>query len=232
MNAKNKKIIMILLTALVIAVIGGIALYMYLVPQKTTVYVFNDNYQAGTALTEKMLTPVQADSKIVVAGKNSNTSSRFVTGADIKAVLNSGDSLRMDVAEGMPLTLSILSVTGGSSVEMNMDPAKIAVTVPVTSITGVTKDLKEGSRVNIYTTGGDANGTTLLFQNMRVLSVEKDSNGELSSATIEESTDESLKLVYAANTSSIYFGLVDSSGYEYTEEKTPSYAPATTQENQ
>ena len=45
MNAKNKKIIMILLTALVIAVIGGIALYMYLVPQKTTVYVFNDNYQ-------------------------------------------------------------------------------------------------------------------------------------------------------------------------------------------
>lgn len=175
MNAKNKKIIMILLTALVIAVIGGIALYMYLVPQKTTVYVFNDNYQAGTALTEKMLTPVQADSKIVVAGKNSNTSSRFVTGADIKAVLNSGDSLRMDVAEGMPLTLSILSVTGGSSVEMNMDPAKIAVTVPVTSITGVTKDLKEGSRVNIYTTGGDANGTTLLFQNMRVLSVEKDS---------------------------------------------------------
>ena len=157
---------------------------------------------------------------------------RFVTGADIKAVLNSGDSLRMDVAEGMPLTLSILSVTGGSSVEMNMDPAKIAVTVPVTSITGVTKDLKEGSRVNIYTTGGDANGTTLLFQNMRVLSVEKDSNGELSSATIEVSTDESLKLVYAANTSSIYFGLVDSSGYEYTEEKTPSYAPATTQENQ
>ena len=124
MNAKNKKIIMILLTALVIAVIGGIALYMYLVPQKTTVYVFNDNYQAGTALTEKMLTPVQADSKIVVAGKNSNTSSRFVTGADIKAVLNSGDSLRMDVAEGMPLTLSILSVTGGSSVEMNMDPAR------------------------------------------------------------------------------------------------------------
>lgn len=231
-NAKNKKIIMILLTALVIAVIGGIALYMYLVPQKTTVYVFNDNYQAGTALTEKMLTPVQADSKIVVAGKNSNTSSRFVTGADIKAVLNSGDSLRMDVAEGMPLNLSILSVTGGSSVEMNMDPAKIAVTVPVTSITGVTKDLKEGSRVNIYTTGGDANGTTLLFQNMRVLSVEKDSNGELSSATIEVSTDESLKLVYAANTSSIYFGLVDSSGYEYTEEKTPSYAPATTQENQ
>lgn len=71
--------------------------------------------------------------------------------------------------------------------------------------------------------------------NLNILTMamlEKDSNGELSSATIEVSTDESLKLVYAANTSSIYFGLVDSSGYEYTEEKTPSYAPVTTQENQ
>ena len=225
MKAKNKKMILILVAAMVIAVIAGVALYMYLMPQKTTVYVFNDNYEAGTAITEEMITPVKADSKITVAGKNSDTSSVFVTGVDIKAVLNSGDSLRMDVSEGMPLTLSVLSVTGGSSVEMNMDPSKIAVTVPVTSITGVTGDLKEGSRVNIYTTGGDTAGTTLAFQNMRVLSVQKDSNGDLTSATIEVTTDESLKLVYAANTSSIYFGLVDGSGYVYTEEKTPSYAP-------
>lgn len=230
-KSKNKKILMILVVAAVIAIIAGVALYMYLMPQKTTVYVFNDNYEAGVALTEDMLTPIQADSKIVIAGKNSDTSSRFVTGSDIKAVLNSGDSLRMDVSEGMPLTLSILSVTGGSSVEMNMDPSKIAVTVPVTNITGVTSDLKEGSRVNIYTTGGDNAGTTLLFQNMRVLSVQKDNSGTLNSATIEVDTDQSLKLVYAANTSSIYFGLVDSSGYEYTEEKTPSYAPESTTEN-
>ena len=230
MNAKNKKIIFILLLALVVAVIGGVALYLYLMPQKTTVYVFNDNYESGAALTEEMLTPIQADSKIVVAGKTSDTSSQFVTGSDIQAVLNSGDSLRMDVAKGMPLTLSILSVTGGSSVEMNMDPEKSAVSIPISSTSGVTKDLKEGSRVNIYTTGGDTNGTTLMFQNMRVLAVQKDSNGDLSSATIEVTADESLKLVYAANTCSIYFGLVDSSGYEYVD-GTPSYATATTESN-
>ena len=136
-----------------------------------------------------------------------DTASRFVTGGDIQTVLNTGDSLRMDVAEGMPLTLSMLSVNGGSSVEMNMDPSKIAVTVPVTAITGVTNDLKEGSRVNIYATGVNENGgTTLLFQNMRVLTVQKDANGGLSSATIEVDANQSLKLIYAANYSSIYFG--------------------------
>lgn len=224
--AKNRKYIWILVAAIVVAVIGGVSLYLFLVPQKTTVYVFNDNYKAGEALSEEMLTPIQADSKIVVAGKKADTSSRFITGTDISAVLNAGDSLRMDVSEGMPLTLSILSVTGGSTVEMNMDPSKVAVTIPVTNITGVTNDLKEGSRVNIYTTGGDTMGTTLLFQNMRVLSVNRDSSGIMNSATIEVTVDESLKLIYAANYSAIYLGLVDSTGYEFTEESMPSYAPA------
>ena len=90
----------------------------------------------------------------------------------------------------------------------------------------VTNDLKEGSRVNIYATGVNENGgTTLLFQNMRVLTVQKDANGGLSSATIEVDANQSLKLIYAANYSSIYFGLVDSSGYEFTEEEEPSYLP-------
>lgn len=61
---------------------------------------------------------------------------------------------------------------------------------------------------------------------MRVLSVQKDNNGALFSATLEVTADESLKLIYAANYSTLHFGLVDSSGYEFTEEKTPSYAPA------
>lgn len=227
MKSKNRKIIIILVLAILVAAAAGAALYFYLSPQKTTVYVFNDNYKAGEQLTEEMLTPIQADSNIVVAGSKADTSSRFITGKDIRTVLNTGDSLRMDVSEGMPLTLSILSVTGGSSVEMNMDPAKIAVTVPVTSVSGVTNDLKEGSRVNIYSTGGDSLGTTLIFQNMRVLAVAKDSSGTLNSATIEVTPDESLRLIYASNYSAIYFGLVDSSGYEFTEEETPSYAPAT-----
>ena len=224
MNSKNKGIIMLLIAAVVVGIIGGVALITYMKPQKTTVYAFKDNYKAGTEVTSDMLTAVQCDSKIVTAGKKTDTSSKFVTGANLKAVLNSGDSLRMDVSEGMPLTLSMLSLNGGSTVEMNMDPTKLAVTVPVTNVSGVTNDLKEGSRVNIYAMGVDTPGTTLLFQNMRVINTQKD-NGTLSSATIEVDVDQSLKLVYAANYSTIYLGLVDSTGYEATDNAEPSYVP-------
>lgn len=218
--------VVILVVAVLCAAVAAGMLYTYLNPQKTTIYVFKDNYEAGDVLTEDMLTVVQCDSTIIVAGAEADTSSRFVTGDDISSVLNTGDSLRMDVSAGMPLTLSMLSVSGGSSVEMNMDPSKIAVTVAADSVTAVTSEIKEGSRVNVYATGIDTDGTTLLFQGMRVLSVNTGSDGAVSSLTLECTADESLKLIYAANYSSLYFGLIDSTGYEYTEEDEPSYSPS------
>lgn len=98
------------------------------------------------------------------------------------------------------------------AVQGMMNDKKVAVTVPVTSVSGATKDLKEGSRVNIYASdysGGGASGTTLtlIFTNMRVLSVEKDNDGDLRAVTIEVSTEESLKLVEATTHSKLYFGL-------------------------
>lgn len=96
------------------------------------------------------------------------------------------------------------------AVQNMMNDKKVAVTVPVTSVSGVTKDLKEGSRVNIYASdysSGGTSGTTLIFTNMRVLSVEKDNDGDLCAVTIEVSTEESLKLVEATTHSKLYFGL-------------------------
>lgn len=226
MNNKNKKIILILAIAVALSIIGGVAIYQYLNPKKVTVYVFNDNYDTGTVLKSSMLTSIKCDAAIVVAGKTADTSARFVTGENINEVLETGDSLRMDVSDGMPLTLAMLSVNGGSSIEMNMDPSKVAVTIPVSSISGVTTDLKEGSRVNIYSTGLDeSEATTLIFQKMRVLSTSRDSNGALTAATIEVTSEESLKLVYAANNSTIYLGLVDNAGYKEIEMSDPTYRP-------
>ena len=50
MNSKNRKILIILIIAILVAAAGGVSLYLYLTPQKTTVYVFNSNYESGTAL--------------------------------------------------------------------------------------------------------------------------------------------------------------------------------------
>ena len=205
--AKNKKILTILIVAIVVAIAGGISLYLYLSPQKTTVYVFKDNYESGTALSEDMLVPVRCDSKIVTAGKNADVKSKFVTGSEITEVLNAGDHLRMDVSEGMPLTKSELFINGGSD-----------------SVTGTAEGIREGSHVNIYATGYQGtDGTTLLFQNVSVIAVEKNSAGVLTSATVEVNTDQSLKLIYAQNNSTLNLAVVDSAGYEYTEQDEPTY---------
>lgn len=42
MNSKNKGIIMLLVAAVIVGIIGGVALITYMKPQKTTVYTFKD----------------------------------------------------------------------------------------------------------------------------------------------------------------------------------------------
>ena len=219
MNSKNRKILIILIIAILVAAAGGVSLYLYLTPQKTTVYVFNSNYESGTALTEKMLTPIRCDSKIVTAGKTADVKSRFITGSELTEVLNSGDHLRMDVAEGMPLN-------GGSDIEKNIHAGMIAVTIPLDSVTGAADGIREGSHINIYATGyDDSVGTTLLFQNMSVIAVERSEKGTLTSATIEVDAEQSLKLINAQNNSTLNLAVVDSTDYQYTDEETPTYNP-------
>lgn len=221
---KKKTITLLLLLFAVLAIAAGVMTKNYLSPQKTTVYMFNGDYEAGTQLSENMLTPVQCDAGIVVAGKNTSASECFVTGDNIVSVISSGEYLRIDVSDGMPLTFSMLSLYGGSDIEMMMDPNKVAVSIPVNAISGVTNDLKVGSRVNIYATGINTDGITLTLQAMKVLSVVNDANGNICGVTIEADVNESLKLVYAANYTTIYLGLVDASGYEYSSGE-PTFIP-------
>lgn len=227
MSSKNKKLLALLLVAVVLAIVAGYATYHYLSPQKTTTYVFNSNYSAGDTVSMSMLIPVVVDADIMTGGRQENTGGKFVTINEITDVLMKNNVLRMDVASGMPLTYSMLSVTGGSSVETYMDPTKIAVTIPVNAITGITNDLKDGSRVNIYVSNIDKSGTTLLLQSMRVLSANynEGNNGKsLYSVTLECNQDEALKVVFAAQNSDIYLGLVDASGYQYVNGE-PAYVP-------
>lgn len=233
MNAKNKKLLILLIAAIIVAVLAGFLTYRYLTPQKTTIYMFNSNYSAGDVVDMTKLQTVTVDATIMAGGRAESTDGRFVTGNDIGAVLGQTNVLRMDVAAGMPLTYSMLSVTGGSTVETYMDPTKIAVTVAVNGITGVTNDLKAGSRVNVYVSGINEDGITLFLQNMRIISANT-TNGSLTSATFECDQNQALKLIYAATYSSIYLGLVDQNSYQYTEQDEPSYVPgylAVQQEN-
>lgn len=210
---KNKQILIAIALAVVFALCAAYGVYRILEPQRTTIYVFNDDYTTGTQVTADMLTPVQADASVIVAGGTADASSQFITSAEYRDMLQSGNSLRIDVAKGMPLMTSMLSLIGGNRIEMTMQSTAIAVTVSVDGVTGITNDLGPGARVNIYVTYG-ASGTTLLLENMRVLAVNKTTTNDIISATIEVDNSEAIKLIEAANRGTIYLGLVNGNGYQ------------------
>lgn len=214
---KDKKIVVALVIALIFAIMAGIMVYFFMAPQRKTVYVFNSSYQAGTVISSDMLTPIQADSSIVVAGQKFDTSTRFITQDELTNIVKTGDSLRVDVTEGLPLMKSMLSITGGNSIEMAMSPSGIAVTVPVNDITGVTNEIAPGAHVNIYASGAGGQ-TYLIFENMRILQVFKTAAGSLTGVSLEVNNDEAMMLISVVRSSNIHLGLVNGSGYQYVQQ--------------
>ena len=210
---KNKKIVIILTFAVILSVLSGIFIYSYLSPARETLYIFNADYEAGTQITGDMLTPVQIDSSIYIAGNAESLSKIFVTPNNLSSVLANADTLKVDVSAGTPLMPTMLSLAGGNDIEVAMQPSAIALTVSVSDVTGISGDLTKESHVNVYVTYRTT-GTELILENMRVLAVHTD-NGALSGVTLEVDNNQALKLIDASNNGVIYLGLVNASGYQY-----------------
>lgn len=212
--SKNKKIIIILIIAVLLALLTGYAVVSFLSPHRTTIYVFKTAYRIGTAITSDMLVPVQVDSSMVVAGRDTSVSEKFITSNEIRALLESGDSLKVSVGEGTPLMKSLLSISGGNSIMMSMSPSSVAVTVDVDNTTGITKELYSGAAVNVYVTSYSG-GTFLLFENMRVLDINRKNDGSLQSATLEVTNEQAVKLINSTKNGAIHLGLINPNGYQY-----------------
>ncbi len=217
--SKNRIIAIFSVLAAVSAILTSLLVYRYLSPARGTIYVFNDDYSTGMQVTKDMLSPMQVDSTIITSGARGSIEDQFVSSEDYRTIISAGDTLKMDVAKGMPLTQAMLSMIGGSSLEMNMKPTSVAVTIPVTNITGVSNEIASGSRVNVYmaSTASDLQEVDLVLQNMKVLAVYKE-DGELSGVSLEVTPEQSLQLVYAENYGNIYLGIIDAGGYQSVEE--------------
>ena len=219
-TTKNKKIILVLLLGILCFAIATFGVYQILTPQRTNVYVFADNYSAGTLVTERMLTPVEVDAQIVVANVQMGVGDYYVTPENYQSVITSAGVLRNDVYAGTALMTSMLTTTGGNSIEMTMKQNAVAVTVGANNITGVTGELSAGSRVNVYASYNDS--TTLLLESIRVLSV-GGSGGAIESVTLEVDIPQSLQLIHAYTYGSVHLGLVDATGYQYSDSSMPTY---------
>ena len=225
---KNRIIGTFTAISIIAAALVSFLVYHYLNPARGIIYVFNDDYSTGQQVTKDMLTPIQVDMSIISGGAKGRIEDRFVTAGGYESIVTSGDTLKMDVAQGMPLTQAMLSKIGGSSIEMNMKPTSIAITIPVTGITGVTNDIQPGAHVNVYYASGMSQEqyVELILQNMKVLAVYRE-DADLSGVSLEVTPEESLQLVYAQNYGDVYLGLVDAAGYQSVEEKSQlSYSPS------
>lgn len=226
---KNTKILIVVAVALILAALAAFLIVKTLTPTRTTVYLFNQSYPAGTTVSSGMFTAVQVDRNMIVLGNKTDVGTKFVTQKEYTEIVRSGDSLKIDVSEGMPLMKSMLSVAGGNAIEMRMKPSAIAVTISVNNVKGVTNDLAPGSHVNVYFTS--AMETRLLFENMRVLSVEKNSAGIISAVSLEATHTQAVTLVNAAESGSIYLGLVNANGYQYVTSSSQNSQGSSTEYN-
>lgn len=217
----NKKIIYVLAVAITLCIISAAGIYMFLAPQRDTIYVFRGDYTAGTQVTRELLMPVEVDATITEMGEATDISKRYVTQDEYTEVLQNAGTLRYDVSEGTALMKNMLSSYGGSKVELAMKPSSIAITVPSDYLSAVTNELNTGAYVNVYASYDNAQ-TVLILQNVRVLTAPK-VDGILSGVTLEVDHEQSMKLVHAMNYGKITFGLVNGQGYQYTTEDQPTY---------
>lgn len=219
---KNKKILCVMGLAIILCLLSACGVYMLLSPQRATVYVFREDYTAGTQVTRDILMPIEIDATIIEMGGAADVKSRYVTSEEYADVLQNSGTLCWDVTQGTTLMKSMLTSYGGSKVEMTMKPSSIAVTVSSDYLSAVTNELSSGAYVNIYASYDEGAQTKLILQNIRVLTVPK-VDGVLAGVTLEVNHEQSLKLVHAINYGKITFGLVNSQGYQYTVEEQPTY---------
>lgn len=213
---KNKKIIVVIVIALVCLIAATICLIAFLTPARTTFYVFKADYKAGTVITKNMLAPIEADSKLVVAAGNADATAYYITTENFTNVIKAGDALRCDVRKGEALMLTHISSQGGTDIEIKMAPSSVAVTIPVSNITGVTHNLDAEAHVNVYAMYGSGS-VDLVLENIRVLSVAK-SDSALEGVTLELTKEQATIALEAINIGSTYLALVDSEGYIYDTE--------------
>lgn len=210
---KNKKILFAVAIAAITMISACLLLIGFMQPMRTTFYVFRENYKAGTTITSSMLTPVQADSRIVLAGGTADSELYFITNKNLAENIKAGDVLRVDVKQGEAMLISHIASQGNNEVEVKMSPNSVAVTIPVSNITGITADLKSESHVNVYVSY-DSGETSLLLENIRVLSVAKNET-ELEGVTLELTKDQAPIVIEAMNLGDLYLGLVNADGYMY-----------------
>ena len=211
----SKASTVILLLAVVVAVLVGFGAYQYLNRQRTTIFVYQHDYAAGTKITKDMFGSLDIETNLYNAAASQGT--HYASAAEINQYIQDGDVLLCDVLAFSPVFSNQNSDSGGSGVENRMGQGLTAVALNVERVRGLPNDLRIGSRLNLTTTyslNQNQKETDLILQDIQVVDVVTDSSGTLMTAFVEVEPKDSLQLIHAMNSEIVYATVLKPGEYE------------------
>ncbi|NOK57325.1 MAG: hypothetical protein GFH27_549309n59 [Chloroflexi bacterium AL-W] len=161
----RRKGIILTVTAIVLAIAGGIAVTMYVgrleaeVGIKETVVVATEPIAARQQITEDLLTTVELPVKYLAPS--------YIL--DINDLIDGNTTALINIAPGEYVQQNMVSRNAG------LEPGSRAVSIPVNGITSVGNSVRQGNYVDIVLSYVDREGvlkTEFLLQNIKVLAVD------------------------------------------------------------
>ena len=191
---KNSKLLLCLLIA--IAAVTGFGLYSYLNTLRVPVYLFNGDYEKETRIGDINFLRVEMDVDTYNAITNSGT--KYASADDIAYFKSRDDVLVMDVVSYTPFTMNQAVTTGGTALESRLGENMVSVELPVETVPGLSDGVRVGSRINLLSSlaRGEVRETDLVFENLLVLGVAEDGNGQIRSVYVELEPSEAVSLVH------------------------------------
>lgn len=220
----NSNVVIIIVLGLIIAILS----YQFLTSGKTNIYLFTDDFPAGTEITGDTLISQEISGSIVENVSLNNGDLGYVTENNLENYI--GSYLTTDVIKGTAFMKAYSDEVGGTPAEVRLEPNNVAVTVPVDNITGVNPFINNGARVNVYATVQYQNEQTItytLLQNVRVIDVlyaeiynEMTESPTIMGVTIETTPQQAVELQFACENGAIRLGIVKPGNYKETEKLT------------
>lgn len=205
---------------IVLALVVGVLSYSYLSSAKTTIYLFNDNYSAGTEVDASLFVASEIDTNLILEAMARGDAS-YVTPDNVDEFM--GDYLRSDVVAGTPFLTIHSDMQAGPGAEKRLSEGMVAVTVEADNLVGVTPFIIPDTYVNVYANYEleESQVTKLLLQKIRVIDVqysevfnESSDSPTISGITLEVEPGDSMLIQHAADFGSIRFGIVNGATYE------------------
>lgn len=195
-NGMGKNARLILCLIIVIASITGFGLYSYLNTMRVPVYLFADTYAQETPFKDIQF--IRIDLDIETYNAVAGTGVKYASADDIAAYKSQDDVLAMNVVAHTPFTVNQAVQTGGTRLESKLGKGMVAVELPCDSVLGLSSGVRAGSRINLLSsfTQGDVKETDLPYEDLLVLDILVNEEGQMQSVFVEVEPAEALKLVH------------------------------------